>query len=89
MENSNMRNDIKIEVFIEGDEKEILRLLSQADLPAKDLTLDKLKNFLVAKGIGGSVIGTIGVEAYHDIGLLRSLVVDASHRGKGLGKQLV
>ena len=84
-----MRNGTKIEIFTEGDEKEIIRLLSEADLPTEDLTLDKPKNFLVARGKGGSVIGTIGVEPYQDIGLLRSLVVDPSHRGKGLGKQLV
>ena len=80
---------MRIEVFTEGDEKEIIRLLSEANLPTEDLTPDKLKNFLVARGKGGSVIGTIGVEPYHDIGLLRSLIVDPSHRGRGLGKQLV
>ena len=63
--------------------------MSEADLPTEDLTLDKLKNFLMARGKSGSVIGTMGVEPYHDIGLLRSLVVDPSHRGKGLGKRLV
>jgi hypothetical protein len=41
--------DIRIEVFAEGDEKEILRLLLQVKLPIEDLTIDKLKNFLVAR----------------------------------------
>jgi len=44
-----MKKDIRIEVFAGGDEKEILRLLSQAKLPIEDLTIDKLKNFLVAR----------------------------------------
>ena len=82
------RGDIKIKGFVQGDEKEIVKLLSQAKLPAQDLTLEKLKHFLVAKGKEGSVIGAIGVELYQDVGLLRSLVVHPSYRGKGLGKRL-
>ena len=82
------KKDIKIERFAQSDEKEIVKLLSQAKLPAQDLTLEKLKHFLVAKAKDGSVMGTIGVELYQDVGLLRSLVVHPSYRGKGLGKRL-
>jgi amino-acid N-acetyltransferase len=82
------KGDIKIEGFVQGDEKEIVKLLSQAKLPAQDLTLEKLKHFLVAKAKDGSLMGTIGVELYQDVGLLRSLVVHPSYRGKGLGKRL-
>jgi len=81
--------DMKIEVFKRDDEKEVLRLLSQAELSVKDLTNDKFKNFLITRGKDGSVIGAIGVEPYQDVGLLRSLVVHLSYRGSGLGKQLV
>jgi len=84
-----MRNDIKIEVFKKEDEGEVFRLLSQAELPVKDLTENKFKNFLIARARDGSVVGAIGVEPYQDLGLLRSLVVHPSHREKGLGKQLV
>jgi len=84
-----MRNDIRIEVFKRKDEREVFRLLSQAELPVKDLTDDKFKNFLIARTKDGSVVGAIGVEPYQDMGLLRSLVVHPSHREKGLGKQLV
>ena len=83
-----MRKDATIGVFAIEDEKEILRLLAQAGLPTEDLTLDKLKNFLVAKPEESSLIGAIGVELYGDVGLLRSLVVHPSHRGKGIGKSL-
>ena len=82
------KGDIKIEGFVQGDEKEIVKLLSQAKLPAQDLTLEKLKHFLVAKAKDGSLMGTIGVELYQDVGLLRSLVVHPSYRGKGLGMRL-
>jgi amino-acid N-acetyltransferase len=37
----------------------------------------------------GSPVGMIGIEAYAQIGLLRSLIVDKKCRGKGLGAQLV
>jgi len=82
------KGDIKIKGFTQGDENEIVKLLSHAKLPAQDLTLEKLKHFLVAKAKNGSVMGTIGVELHQDVGLLRSLVVHPSYRGKGLGKRL-
>ena len=82
------KEDIKIERFVQGDKKEIVKLLSQARLPAQDLTLEKLKHFLVAKAKDGSVIGAVGVELYQDVGLLRSLVVHPAYQGKGLGKWL-
>src|SRR5512139_3050987 len=71
------------------DEPGILNLLSRADLPVNDLGIDKLKNFLVAKSEKNIVIGSIGVEPYHDTGLVRSLAVAPSYRGKGLGVQLI
>ena len=82
------KEDIKIERFAQGDEKETVKLLSQAKLPAQDLTLEKLEHFLVAKATDGSVIGAVGVELYQDVGLLRSLVVHPAYQGKGLGKWL-
>ena len=83
-----MDEDIIIEIFTKADGIKIPKLLSQAGLPTKDLTLDKLKTFLVARQEEGSLIGAIGVELYGDVGLLRSLVVHPSHRGKGIGKSL-
>jgi len=79
---------MKIETFAVHDEEDILRLLSEAELPTEDLTVDKLKNFLVARREDGSIVGAIGIEAYQDVGLLRSLVVHPHHRGNGLGKLL-
>ena len=84
-----MKEDLPIEAFKRGDEMGILNLLSLADLPTEDLTIDKLKHFLVARDENDVVIGAIGVELCHDIGLLRSLVVAPSYRRKGLGVQLV
>lgn len=83
-----VKKDIQIERFTQGDKKEIIKLLSQAKLPVQDLTHEKLEHFLVAKAKDGSVMGTIGVEVHQDVGLLRSLVVHPSCRGKGLGMRL-
>ncbi len=80
---------IRIETVRTGDETGILNLLSRADLPTKDLTVDKLREFMVAKSEKNIVIGSIGVEPYEDAGLLRSLAVDPSYRGRGLGVELV
>ena len=79
---------MKIETFAGDDEKQVLRFLSEANLPTGDLTSDKLKDFLVAKREDGSIVGAIGIEACQDLGLLRSLVVHPSHRERGFGKAL-
>ncbi len=79
---------MKIESFTENDKNEVLRLLSEADLPTEDLTTDKLQNFLVARQQDDAIIGVIGVEIKQDVGLLRSLAVHPRHRKAGLGKSL-
>jgi len=83
-----MEKGVEIELVTEKDEEDIIELLTDANLPIEDLTTDKLKNFLVARGKDGSVIGTVGVESYQDVGLLRSLVVHPGYRGRGVGKEL-
>ena len=83
-----MEKGIEVELVTEKDEEDIIELLTDANLPIEDLTTDKLKNFLVARGKDGSVMGTVGVESYQDVGLLRSLVVHPGYRGRGVGKEL-
>ena len=77
-----------IEPFMETDRDGVIRLLSEANLPTEDLNTQTLQNFLVAKEGNGTTVGAVGVELYGETGLLRSLVVHPSYRGKGLGKQL-
>jgi len=50
--------------------------------------LDSIRGFLVATD-AGEVIGAVALERYDDVGLVRSLVVAPSHRGRGLAKALV
>ena len=79
---------MNIEPFAESDRDDIMSLLSEAKLPTEDLKMETLKNFLVAREENGATVGAVGVELYQDAGLLRSLVVHPSCRGRGLGKQL-
>ncbi len=79
---------MNIEAFAESDRDDIMRLLAEAKLPTEDLKMETLKNFLVAREENGTTVGVVGVELYQDAGLLRSLVVHPSCRGRGLGKQL-
>lgn len=62
--------------------------LADADLPTGDLTPSHMDAFLIATR-GDVAVGMIGIESFGDVGLLRSLVVDATCRGLGLGRQLV
>ena len=61
-------------------------LLSENDLPTADVR-DGEGRFVVARS-GSSVVGAGGLELYESVGLLRSLVVDESVRGVGLGSAL-
>jgi len=63
-------------------------LLIEAGLPVADLTLDHFKSFFVASA-ESAIVGLIGLESFSRTGLLRSLVVEESYRGLGLGRRLV
>lgn len=81
--------DIHVTPFRIHDESRVLKLLSEADLPTRDLDLQKLQGFLVARQEDDQVVGAIGIEAKQDVGLLRSLVVHPNHRNTGLGRRLL
>jgi amino-acid N-acetyltransferase len=65
----------------------VTRLLSDGHLPVADLEAH-LDAFLLAK-IESMVVGSVGLESYGELALLRSLCVAAPHRGQGLGFSLV
>lgn len=62
-------------------------LLAQNDLPI-DGVRDNFSSFVVADD-RGVISGTIGLEKYGSVALLRSAVVSSEHRGTGVGRQLV
>ncbi|UCD05618.1 MAG: GNAT family N-acetyltransferase [candidate division WOR-3 bacterium] len=79
-------NDVKIRGAGLKDDARIRELLKDAGLPFEDVTAH-LHDFLVAED-NSTIVGTVGLEPYGDIALLRSLAVEASHRNKGVGRKL-
>jgi N-acetylglutamate synthase-like GNAT family acetyltransferase len=74
-----------------GDWPAIRSLLLGAGLPVADLNAAAVGRFLpetVNDGDGERIVGAAGLEVYDSAGLLRSLVVDQSRRGKGCGSRL-
>lgn len=69
-----------------ADEPAIRKLLQDAGLPHEDFSAH-LFSYITAKE-GTILIGAIGMEVYGGVALLRSLVVDANHRGTGIGGAL-
>lgn len=64
----------------------IKSLLESVNLPF-DGVKEHLTNFILLKK-GNEVIGTIGLEIYHDKALLRSLAVASEYQRNGFGKKL-
>ena len=69
-----------------NDGPPILQLLSAAGLPVDGL-LEHLDTALVARA-DGRVVGCAALEVYADGALLRSVVVDDSVNGQGIGSRL-
>jgi amino-acid N-acetyltransferase len=71
-----------------GDLPVVRTLLSVADLPTDGLESQFPDGYSVLE-IDGVVGGAAGIEVYGEAGLLRSVVVDATLRTRGLGRVLV
>ena len=65
---------------------ELVQLLTQNQLPVEDLPVG-LPNFWLAFD-GEKLVGSIGVDVYENVGLLRSLCVDATYRNRAVARQL-
>lgn len=64
----------------------VLALLGRHGLPLDGAS--DLGDTLVVARLNGQVVGAAGLELYTDGALLRSVVVDASAQGQGLGHRL-
>jgi amino-acid N-acetyltransferase len=62
-------------------------LLSQSNLPLEGVS-GCIEKFFVAEA-GGAIVGSIGMETYERIGLLRSAAVSKPLQGRGIGRHLV
>jgi amino-acid N-acetyltransferase len=63
-------------------------LLERESLPASDITDLHLKRFFYT-GSADAPTGIVGLEMYGTVALLRSLVVSANARSRGLGTALI
>ena len=70
------------------DESGVKSLLHICDLPSDDIKSSHMEHFFVIKDTRG-IIGSVGLEMCGKFGLLRSLALAESLRGRGLGIQLV
>lgn len=66
----------------------ITPLLRDCGLPSDDIAPADLAHFVVADD-GQGPVGVIGLQAFGEVGLLRSAAVAPAARGAGLGAQLV
>jgi amino-acid N-acetyltransferase len=70
-----------------GELPQILALIDSAELPTAGVR-EHLSHFVVAEE-ESLLLGTVGMEIYETVGLLRSLAVAPNIRGSGLGTRLV
>ena len=80
--------EVKVAAFRAEDRPELEAFLQMQKLPTVDLNSKMLADFLVARR-EGILVGTAGLERHTKMGLLRSVAVDSSLRGVGLGRRLV
>lgn len=77
---------MQIRLAIHADLPAVLALLRSAALPADDLP-DHARNVFVAFD-GAELVAVVGLEDHGTVGLLRSLVVADTHRGRGIAAML-
>lgn len=65
------------------DAPAVRALLAGASLPVDDVSVGR-QQYLLAHS-GGALVGCVGLEAYGDVGLLRSFAVEPTRRRQGLG----
>ena len=69
-----------------GDVRAILDLVDAVHLPPEGIA-EAIEYFWVARA-GECIVGTVGLEVYDDMALLRSLAVAPAHQHTGLGRAL-
>jgi N-acetylglutamate synthase-like GNAT family acetyltransferase len=80
--------DVRVAAFRAEDRPELEAFLQMQALTTVDINPKMLADFLLARR-EGILVGSVGLERHTKMGLLRSVAVDRSLRGMGLGKRLV
>lgn len=84
---SSKHSELVLELGRSSDLSAVTSLLGANDLPTADVE-QHLEKLILAK-LHGNLVGLVGVEIYGEDGLLRSLCVVESHRGRGTGRALL
>ncbi len=84
---SNTERPFRVRPSREDDLSSVQALLDGAGLPM-DGVAEHFAQFVVAED-ESTILGAAGLEIYEDQGLLRSVVVSPSARGRGIGATLV
>lgn len=71
----------------QSDLPSVLSLLDRSKLPSAGVA-DALPHFVIAEN-EGELVGVAGLEVYGDSALLRSVAVEESWRGSGVGRTLI
>jgi amino-acid N-acetyltransferase len=79
--------NLKIRPAINVDIREIEGLLSSYLLPTIDIYESTVKLFVAT--YNNQLIGSIGIEKYNEIGLLRSLAVNSKYKNQKVGEGLI
>ena len=78
---------VSITPAMPGDVRAILDLVEAVHLPPEGIA-EAMEYFWVARA-GERIIGTVGLEVYDDMALLRSLAVTPARQHTGLGRALI
>lgn len=77
---------VSITPAMPGDVRAILDLVEAVHLPSEGIA-EAMEYFWVARA-GEHIVGTVGLEVYDDMALLRSLAVTPARQHTGLGRAL-
>ena len=88
-----MRSELKIERALVSDHAAIVVLLEEVELPPDGIE-DHLEDFFIIRhpeAVAGPefLIGSVGIEAYGESALLRSLAVHPDYQKRGVGRALI
>ena len=81
--------DLELRQATGDDLDTVIEFLDASDLPHEGVRDGDAEFYLGLAGADQGVVGVAGLEPYDSVGLLRSLVVPARHRGQGYGTALV
>lgn len=68
--------------------QDVISLLAECALPVEDISASSSVQFFGVRS-GGTLAAVVGLELFPPVGLLRSLAVSQSFRGRGFGRALV